>query len=214
MFDGRLGHAFRSRHIPFVYYLKVLLLSSPSDAQLDKFLVAAAQSQHSYTEIGATLESTLPNAYNIDRNRILLGKGEAVFHKAALAVRDWKMFDLGWVRVYPASPAIREGENVAIVARWCGMYFLNACRIVDTIHEHTPLSRYGFVYGTLQEHAERGEERFLVEYDRHTDEVWYDILAFSQPNQLLARIGYPFARGLQKRFAADSKAAMVRAVKG
>ena len=198
--------------LTFVYYRKVLLFSSPSNAQLDKFLTDAAQSQHSYNEVGATLEDTLPKSYNIDHNRVLLGRGEALFHKAAIAFRDWKMFDLGWVRVYPSPPAMREGENVAVIVRWCGVYFINACRIVDTIHEHVPLSRFGFVYGTLQEHAERGEERFQVEWDRHTDEIWYDILAFSQPNQLVARIGYPFARALQKRFATDSKAAMVRAI--
>ena len=195
----------------FVYYLNVLLFSSPSNTQLDKFLADAAQSPHSYTEVGATLERSLPTSYTVDHNRVLLGKGEALFHKAAIAFHDWKMFDLGWVRVYPAPPSISTGENVAVIVRWCGLYFLNACRIVDTIHEHVPQARFGFVYGTLQQHAERGEERFQVEWDRHTDEVWYDILAFSQPNQLLARIGSPFARRLQKRFAADSKAAMVRA---
>ena len=180
----------------------MLLFSSPSDAQLDKFLADGTKSDFSYAEVGATL-TTPPSSYNVDRNRALLGKGEANFHLAARALREWKMFDLGWVRVYPATPAIREGENVAVVARWCGLYFVNACRIVDTIHEHVPIQRFGFVYGTLQDHAKRGEERFLVEYDRHTDEIWYDILAFSRPNQPLASIGYPFARRLQKRFAAD-----------
>jgi uncharacterized protein (UPF0548 family) len=198
----------------FVYYLKVLLFSPPSEAQLNKFLAGAAHSQHSYTEVGATLDGAIPKSYVVDHNRVLLGKGEAQFHRAALAIRDWKMFDLGWVRVYPAAAPIRMGENVAIVARWFNLYFVNACRIVDTIHEHVPVPRYGFVYGTLHDHAESGEERFVVEHDRYTDEVWYDLLAFSRPNQLLARIGYPFARGLQKRFAADSKAAMARAVKG
>ena len=42
--------------------------------------------------------------------------------------------------------------------------------------------------------------------------MWYDILAFSRPRQLLARLGYPFARRLQKHFARDSAAAMRRAV--
>ena len=42
--------------------------------------------------------------------------------------------------------------------------------------------------------------------------VWYDILAFSRPRQLPARLGYPLARRLQKRFARGSAAAMQRAV--
>lgn len=189
----------------------MLFYSPPPDAQLDGFLADAARVTFSYPEVGATAE-TMPRSYNIDHNRVLLGKGEANFHRAALAVREWKMFDLGWARVYPAAPPIRTGENVAVVARWFHLYFVNACRIVDTIHEHLPMQRYGFSYGTLADHAERGEERFLVEWDRHSDEVWYDLLAFSQPNQVAARIGYPFARRLQRRFAAESKAAMVQAV--
>jgi hypothetical protein len=71
--------------------------------------------------------------------------------------------------------------------------------------------RYGFAYGTLGEHAERGEERFAVEWNREDDTVWYDILAFSRPKSLLAIMGYPLSRSLQRRFAVASKAAMLAA---
>jgi uncharacterized protein (UPF0548 family) len=89
---------------------------------------------------------------------------------------------------------------------------LNACRIVYVIQDDGPLERFGFAYGTLYDHAESGEERFLLEWDHDSDEVWYDLLAFSRPNQFLARIGYPLARQLQKKFASGSKAAMIKAV--
>lgn len=190
----------------------MLLFSPPSDTQLERFLARAKESHFSYPEVGATA-GPIPPLYTTDHNRVLLGKGESLFHRAALAVREWKLFDLGWVHLFPATPDIRIDENVAVVARWLNLYFVNACRIVDVIHEHVPTQRYGFVYGTLEDHAESGEERFTVEWNRHTDEVWYDLLAFSRPNQFLARIGYPFARMLQKRFAADSKAAMMNAAK-
>jgi uncharacterized protein (UPF0548 family) len=83
---------------------------------------------------------------------------------------------------------------------------------VYTIDETGPVCRFGFAYGTLPDHAESGEERFLVEWDRATDAVHYDILAFSRPRHPLARIGYPLTRRTQKRFARDSAAAMRRAV--
>ena len=70
--------------------------------------------------------------------------------------------------------------------------------------------KYGFAYGTLPDHGERGEERFTVEFNSDQS-VWYDLYAFSQPSTL-ARLAYPFTRILQKRFATDSKAAMERAV--
>jgi uncharacterized protein (UPF0548 family) len=46
------------------------------------------------------------------------------------------------------------------------------------------------------------------------DTVWYDILAFSDPRQMLANLGYPLSRWLQKRFAEGSKMVMVEAAGG
>ena len=89
----------------------------------------------------------------------------------------------------------------------------DACRIVYAVDEKGPIKRYGFANGTLPEHAESGEERFTVEWHEKDDAVWYDILAFSRPRHFLARLGYPLARRLQERFARDSVAAMMRAVK-
>ena len=73
-------------------------------------------------------------------------------------------------------------------------------------------NRFGFAYGTLPDHCGTGEERFLVEWDRAGGDVFYDILAFSQPNQFLTRLGYPYMRRVQKRFGSASSAAMLRAV--
>jgi len=101
---------------------------------------------------------------------------------------------------------------VAVLVHHLGVYWLNACRIVYVTEEHGPPARFAFAYGTLYEHAECGEERFMVEYDPATGEVWYDVLAFSRPNHFLTRIGYPWARRLQKKFAAESKDAMMKAV--
>ncbi|MEK6323521.1 MAG: DUF1990 family protein [Acidobacteriota bacterium] len=44
------------------------------------------------------------------------------------------------------------------------------------------------------------------------DSVWYDIYAYSRPNHLIAKLGYPVTRLLQKRFARESMDAMLRAV--
>jgi uncharacterized protein (UPF0548 family) len=52
----------------------------------------------------------------------------------------------------------------------------------------------------------------LIEWNREDNNVWYDILAFSRPNHLLARLGYPVVRRMQKRFGRESAAAMQRAV--
>ena len=76
------------------------------------------------------------------------------------------------------------------MARAIGVWWLSACKIVYVINESGPITRFGFAYGTLPDHAGTGEERFLIEWTHADNSVWYDILAFSRPNHFLARLGY------------------------
>jgi uncharacterized protein (UPF0548 family) len=123
------------------------------------------------------------------------------------------MFDRTWVRVFPEGAAIREGTAIAIVPRHLGFYSINLCRIVYVLDSAGPEARFGFAYGTLTEHAERGEERFTVSWNPDDDSVWYEILAFSRPRAVLATAGYPIGRALQKKFGRTSLAAVARAVR-
>ena len=189
----------------------MFLLCKPSDRQLQNFLAAQRGAPFSYPDIGAT-RSFPPAGYIVDHNRVKLGKGQATFERAVAAVRRWEMFSLGWMRIcWPDTP-IAPGQTVAALTALPGLYSLNICRIVYILDEDGPKRRYGFAYGTLPIHEGRGEERFMVEWDRGDDSVWYDVLAFSQPNSLLALLGYPVMRIVQKRFARDSMRAMTRAV--
>jgi uncharacterized protein (UPF0548 family) len=146
------------------------------------------------------------------RSRIKLGEGEAAFERARAALRCWEQFRLGWVEAWPPEAPIQAGAVVAVVARTFGLWWLNACRVVYVVDEPGPVSRYGFAYGTLPDHAGSGEERFLVGWDRASGEVWYDILAFSRPHIVLTRLAYPYLRLVQKHFGKESAAAMLRAV--
>ncbi len=140
---------------------------------------------------------------------IQLGTGAAAYERAKRAIRDWKMFEMPWVQLcWPDTP-IEPGATVAVLVSHLGFWSLNFCRIIYVIEESAPIEKYGFAYGTLPDHAERGEERFTVEFDSRDQSVWYDIYAFSRPSPL-ARLAYPFARHLQKRFARDSKSAMLK----
>lgn len=188
------------------------LLSRPSAATVRDFLAVQAKLDFSYPAVGATA-STPPSGYVVDHARIKLGEGEGTFRAARGALERWDQFRLGWVESWPPGAPIRSGEVVASVARRLGMWWVNACRIVYVVDEEGPVTRFGFANGTLPGHAEAGEERFLVEWDRASGEVWYDILAFSRPNRLLVRLGYPYMRWVQKRFGRESAEAMVRAVK-
>ncbi len=189
----------------------MLCLRKPSTAKLRDFLAAQSKLDFTYSAVGATA-SQPPASYVVDRTRIKLGEGAGTFAAAKDALRRWEHFRLGWVEAWPPETPIQKGEVVAVIARIFGQWWLNACRIVYIVDEQGPVKRFGFTYGTLPEHAESGEERFTVEWHEQDDVVWYNILAFSRPQQLVARLGYPFARRLQKHFARDSVAAMRRAV--
>ena len=186
-------------------------LRRPSDATLKNFLAAQAKLAFTYTAVGATA-ITPPSGFVVDHTRTRLGEGEAVYARAREALGRWQQFRLGWVQAWPPETPIRTGEVVAIVARQVGLWWLNACRIVYVVDEPGSVSRYGFANGTLPDHAGAGEERFLVEWDRASGAVWYDVLAFSRPHQPLTRLAYPYMRRVQKRFGRESAAAMARAV--
>jgi uncharacterized protein (UPF0548 family) len=191
----------------------MLLWQKPTPALVRAFLDQQAGQAFTYESVGATAE-TPPHGYAVDRTRVRLGAGDDVFRAAQAALARWEHFRLGWVEALPGDTPLRPGEVVAVLGRAVGAWWLNACRIVYVVDEPEPMRKFGFAYGTLPEHAERGEERFQIEVDPDDGSVWYDILAFSRPNQWLARLGYPVVRRVQKRFARDSAAAMVRAVAG
>jgi uncharacterized protein (UPF0548 family) len=191
----------------------VFSLTRPTATQIAEFLATQADAPFSYAEIGAT-RGAPPARYSVDHNRVRLGAGADVFHRAAAALRHWCMLSLGWASVHPPEAEIVEGSTVALVARHYGFWSLNACRIVyviDEADEVNAIRRFGFAYGTLPEHGALGEERFTVEWRRADDGVWYDLYAVSRPGHPLARLGYPLARALQRRFARASKRAMVAA---
>jgi uncharacterized protein (UPF0548 family) len=186
----------------------MFFLRQPSSETIQRFISSQRDLPFSYPEVGATA-GELPSGYIIDRNRIRLGEGKETFERAVAALRRWKQSDLGWVRIVPPETPIEVGAVVAILTRHFGFWSLNACRVVYLIDEDGPARKTGFGYGTLSSHVERGEERFTIEWHRDDNSVWYHILAFSRPNQLLVKLGFLLARKLQKRFARDSLAAMV-----
>lgn|SRR5512140_348655 len=184
-------------------------LRRPSVEQVQRFREAQNSLPYSYPGVGATRDGgPTPAGYDRDRNRHRLGAGEAAFAAAREAIRAWHMFPPPLAEIEPAGIPIAEGEVAGVLLRTFGVWFLCSARIVYVINEPR---RFGFAYGTLPGHAERGEERFLVEW-LADDSVWYDLDAFSRPRYWLARLGYPLARRLQRRFVRLSKARMADAV--
>jgi len=174
------------------------------------FLASQANLGFTYSAVGAT--GTMPPAgYTVDHTRMKLGEGEKVFLAAKSALERRAQFPVAWLEAWCPEGTLRTGSMVAIVGRSLGLWWLNACRVVYVVDE---VNKFSLAVGTLPAHLGTGEERFMIEWNRTDNSVWYDILAFSQPHGLLARRGYPWFRRVQSRFRHDSTAAMLRAVSG
>ena len=181
----------------------MICFHQPAPRQLETFLQLSEKSTFSYQEIGQSISRNRVSGYDNDFNQVQLGHGGAVFEKACEAIRHWRMFPGGWARVEPEKAPIARGQNVAMVARVLGIYWVNNCRIVYVLDEKTPVRKFGFAYGTLGEHVESGEELFCVEW-RSDDSVWYVLRAYSKPRFWLARLAYPVARYFQRKFVKES----------
>lgn len=188
----------------------MFLLRKPNQQIVAQFIASQQGLPFSYAQVGTTQTESREGRgdYTVDHNRARLGDGEQTYERATAALRNWKQFDLGWVSLLPHGMPLKVGTTAAVRARTFGLWSLNATRIVYLVDEQqNGIARFGFAYGTLPNHVERGEERFTVEL--HEDgSVWYDIYAFSRPKHPLARLGYPLTRRLQKRFVRDSLAVM------
>jgi len=196
----------------FTYHL-------PTDEFVRAFLERQRNEPFSYDPVGVTRGDPPRRwGWNIDRHRVLLGRGEQAFMAACEAITAWQMFPQQMAQLYWPTTPLHAGNTVA-VRFWAAplrMWMLFPARIAYTVDDEldalgSRVRHFGFAYGTLPDHAERGEERFLVEWRTADDSVWYDLLAVSQPAHWLAKLGYPYTRYQQARFRRLSGEAMQRA---
>lgn len=180
-------------------------LRRPPPSTIARFLDRSQDLPLSYGPI-RMLETT---TRRLDEQTVTIGRGSTDFERATRELGAWTHFALGWVELFPRGASIEPGTTVAVLIRHMGFWSLNGCRVLYHVQDDT---RFGFAYGTLPNHAEAGEELFVVEFNPVTDAVTYRIRAVSWPYALPAHIGQPIVRHLQERFRRDSAAAMTRAV--
>lgn len=168
---------------------------------------------YSYEHVGAT-RTTPPEGWNVDRYGGVVGHGADDWARAKKAVDDLVMFDLGWTHLMQHN-GVRPGVEVVFAAWLFGVWTVNACRIVYTVDDSDDTrARYGFAYGTLGQHALRGEELFCAEWDKQTDEVRFEVFKFSKPQHLVVQLFMPVARYFQERFNRDCIDRVRREVSG
>ncbi len=185
--------------------------TEPSDEELRDFARARADAPV-FSESGEIPDQP-PAGFARNAIRSTLGRGELAFAAARHALRNWEQFPEEWIAVRPAHTPVELGEPAVVVARLLGIYTVNVCRIVwleDTATERE--SRFAFTYATVPDHAMRGAEIFAVVWDRTSDEVYYELVSISRPNQLFAWLVLPYVRWMQRYFGRSSCAALRSAV--
>lgn len=182
---------------------RMISLTPPNREYLGELLEAWRDTPLSYSHRGG-VESPPERGFIVDEHRVCLGSGAETFSTACHALDGWRMFP-AWAEVrrlrdqHPMA-----GDIVAMQVRICGLWWVNPCRVLRRCDS---AGRHGFVYSTLPEHAECGEEMFAIE-QQADGSVWYVIWAFSRPRHWMAWAGFPLARWWQCRFVRDSQRRM------
>ncbi len=177
----------------------------PNRAQVLAVLEDCAGAPFSYPEIGSA-GGAPPEGYAVDRYSADLGRGDEVLERTRAAIWAFAMYPPRWTSIITLGEKPTPAPDLvfASVIHHLGFWSINPGRVIETIDQEDCA---GFSFGTLPGHSKCGEERFRVVCD-HDGTVRFEALAFSRPAALLARLGVPLARGLQRRFARDAKRAM------
>lgn len=187
----------------------MMSLRRPTREQIARLIAAERDAPFTYPEVGASLGTLPSHGYANDEYGVVLGQGQPCFVRATAALERFANYPSAWARIQcdgDGSP--REGLVFVAQIDHYGFHSLNGCRVIAVIRDDATLQRYGFAFGTLPSHEERGEESFVVSFDPASGEVRYDVRAFSRPRGALARLAAPIARALQRRFQHDTCDAM------
>ena len=174
----------------------MLTLGRPSPARLQAALDRARGQEVTYPEVGATAGDLPARSLRL-RREVALGRGDAVFARAALGVRGWQLQERAGLLVRAEAPTADLGTTVTLAVPLGPLWRLASCRVVRVVEEADDgVRRQGFAYGTLPGHPESGEEAFVVEQDAAGDVV-LRLAVFSRLATWDARALPPAARAVQ-----------------
>jgi uncharacterized protein (UPF0548 family) len=184
-------------------------LRRSSTARLRSLLVEAASASLTYEPTGASVDESTPVPQGLERHRWATDlAGDEAFERGVTALEEWQVH-LGAGLTVEVDGQLAVGTNVAMVAPLPVGFIEVTCRIVAIVDEP---DRFGFAYGTLPVHPERGEESFIL--SRFADgRVTFTVQAVSRPIQPLARLVPPMAGALQNQAVDRYLSAMAAAVR-
>jgi uncharacterized protein (UPF0548 family) len=168
--------------------MHVITLRAHDPQRLDAVLAEASRLDVSYAPVGSTLGPDTPcHTRTVDL-------ANNTFDIAVEGLKAWVCHRGIGAFVHPHDAPIAVGTTILVVLRAGPIRLLVPDRIVAVVDEP---DRFGFAYGTLPGHPERGEEAFLIE--RHSDgRTTATIRVDAGPAWLVARLAAPVVRRLQR----------------
>ena len=129
------------------------------------------------------------------------GPPGSTFRRLSDCILDYQIFPERLIRAVKAPGPVAAGDTLGI--RFVALPLVDlffACRVLRSFagEEEGGIWCEGFVYQTLAGHPERGEERFAVEKNLQTGEIWGQLSSWSGPGLWLTRLGKPAVRWLQR----------------
>lgn len=168
--------------------MRVITNGEPDQRRLDETLREAARLDVTYSQVGSTMN---PAVACYSRTVEL---GQDTFEAAVEGLKTWVCHRGIGATVHPEGAPIALGTTSLVVLPAGPIRLLVPTRIVAVVDEP---DRFGFAYGTLPGHPERGEEAFLIE--RHPDgHTTATIRVLAEGDWLIARLAAPVVRRLQR----------------
>jgi len=169
---------------------------TPDD--LERALATAREAEVTYDHVGSTLAPASRAGRRPYVRQRVLGLGPDDFAAATERLRAWAPQRGIGSTVHPADAHIETGGTIVVELRRGPVAVVVPNRIVAVVDEPR---RFGFAYGTLPGHPERGEESFVVELTVE-DVVTGTVSVDASPATLPARLATPAVRLIQ-RWAVD-----------
>jgi uncharacterized protein (UPF0548 family) len=163
-----------------------------SDVELQERLHHAATADLNYSGRGSTVGHAEAPPRSGDFALSIETAGTLTAAEAAL--RAWKAHRGIRARIVPDGAPLVVGTTILVVAPFGPVEMAVPNRLIEVIDEP---KRFGFVYGSVQGHAEGGEELFLAEV-LDGDRLRLSVTVHAAPHSLAARAVGPVVRRLSR----------------
>jgi uncharacterized protein (UPF0548 family) len=169
-------------------------LRRPNEQQLKSVLSAQSKFPVTCATFDMSDQAHAPRGFKETGGSVLLGHGQSVLDGAVQNIKHWRVHEHAGLNVTPHGTEVNESDDVMLLKKLLIGYVTVSCRVLSITQSR---DQWGFTYGTLPHHVERGEELFMVA--RASDgAVTFTVRAMSRPGHFLTKVGAPVARLIQR----------------